>query len=73
MENIMDYWKELNNLVMKMQSDINPYNVWKLRSNSDFCSSLIKYSKYAMYAGRTNRAWALLIMAISYWENTRRQ
>jgi len=67
----MDYWKELNNFESIMQENIDNYNVWNLRSCADICSSLIANSKYAMFVGRTNRAWALLLMAKSHWETNK--
>lgn len=67
----MDYWKELKNFEKVMQEDIDYYNVLKLRSCADICSTLIANSKYAMCIGRTNRAWALLVMAKSYWETNK--
>ena len=67
----MDYWKELNIFESVMQENINNNNLLKLRSCADICSALIANSKYAMCVGRTNRAWALLLMAKSHWETNK--
>lgn len=69
----MDFWKELKAFENKMQSDISQYNALQLRSKSGYCTSLIESSKYAMYVGRTNRAWALLLMANYYWKNSKQR
>lgn len=67
----MDYWKEIKKFESVMREDINNYNVRNLRTNADFCSSIIANSKYSMYIGRTNRAWALLLMAKSHWDTNK--
>lgn len=67
----MDYWKELHDFESMMQDEINAYNVLKLRTCADICSSLIASSRYAMFIGRTNRAWALLLLAKTHWDNNK--
>lgn len=65
----MDFWKELAGVEQSVQSSINRYNALQLRPKLELYVSLIESSKFAMNTGRTNRAWAYLLMATAYWNN----
>jgi recombinational DNA repair protein RecT len=67
----MNFWKDVANFEKSMLTSINSDNALKLRDKSQFCASLIETAKFSMNIGRTNRAWAYLIMAKMYWNSTR--
>lgn len=67
----MSYWKEVNSLERLIDLDINQQNAFKLRAKSQLCASLIETSKLAMNIGRTNRAWAFLLLARIYWKKSK--
>ena len=63
----MNFWKDITNLEKSMLTSINSNNAPKLRNKSQFCASLIETAKFSMNIGRTNRAWAYLLIAKMYW------
>ena len=67
----MTYWKEIHSIESSIESSINQQNAFKLRAKSQLCASFIESSKLAMNIGRTNRAWAFLLLAKVYWKEVK--
>ena len=66
----MKFWNDVADVEKSILTSINSDNVLKLREKSQFCASLIETAKFSMNIGRTNRAWAYLLMAKKYWNST---
>ncbi len=66
----MNFWKEVVGVEKSILTSINSGNALKLRKESQFCASLIEAAKFSMNIGRTNRAWAFLLIAKKFWNST---
>ena len=66
----MYFWEHVAEFEKSILISINASNALKMREASQFCALLIETAKYSMNIGRTNRAWAYLLMAKSYWDHT---
>ena len=66
----MNFWNNVADFEKSILISINSGNALKLRNKSQFCASLIETAKFSMNIGRTNRAWAYLLLAKMYWNST---